>query len=263
MAKIFCSNCGAGFEKDEPNCPYCGYISYPGAEEKYMQDLGKIRQNLDDIDNNIVKENKNTVLKYVLIILVIMLVAAINIFIIISTMKKLEDDWYEDHNEGPTAKERLLWENENFPIIDEMYEAGDYDGILEFENELYEKSSPYGIMEYEHADFLMVYRMHKEITEGIAVLDKGDKLSEYNAHSMVYNTLWFYFNYEKDGYYEFTEEEKQLIAGYKAEALDCLFNRLHFTEEEILENESRFKKNGYMDYSKCSDYADKIYERIE
>ena len=37
MDKMFkCSNCGAEYDKKEPECPFCGYINEEGAEKEYM-----------------------------------------------------------------------------------------------------------------------------------------------------------------------------------------------------------------------------------
>ena len=49
MPMLICSNCGASFDAKEPKCPFCGAISYPGAEEKYMRDLHNIRDNLESV----------------------------------------------------------------------------------------------------------------------------------------------------------------------------------------------------------------------
>ncbi len=49
MSEIVCSNCGANFDEKEAKCPFCGYISYPGAEDKFMKDMEEIRDNLSDL----------------------------------------------------------------------------------------------------------------------------------------------------------------------------------------------------------------------
>ena len=51
MSEVVCSNCGATFDKKEAKCPFCGYISYPGAEEKFMKDLEGIKDNLSDLSS--------------------------------------------------------------------------------------------------------------------------------------------------------------------------------------------------------------------
>ena len=49
--KVQCSSCGAMFDDELETCPYCGAIHLRGAEKAYMRDLGRIRDNLEDLQN--------------------------------------------------------------------------------------------------------------------------------------------------------------------------------------------------------------------
>ena len=46
---IKCQNWGADIEELVPRCPYCGAMNEPGAEHKYMQDLYKLKDDLEDL----------------------------------------------------------------------------------------------------------------------------------------------------------------------------------------------------------------------
>ena len=49
MKKVICPNCGAVIYENEANCPFCGYINLPGAEEKFMRDIKKTQQDMSHI----------------------------------------------------------------------------------------------------------------------------------------------------------------------------------------------------------------------
>ncbi len=48
---IRCTSCGAQFDAHEPKCPYCGTMYEPGAEEHYMNRLGDIREDMEDLSS--------------------------------------------------------------------------------------------------------------------------------------------------------------------------------------------------------------------
>ena len=48
---VRCQSCGAEFEAHEPKCPYCGTMYEPGAEAHYMEHLGDIREDMEDLSS--------------------------------------------------------------------------------------------------------------------------------------------------------------------------------------------------------------------
>ena len=42
----YCSNCGAPINIHTDKCPHCGYTNIEGAEEKYLNELEEIKDNL-------------------------------------------------------------------------------------------------------------------------------------------------------------------------------------------------------------------------
>ena len=50
---MICNNCGAHFDDNLPNCPYCSALHYPGARKEYMEKLEDIKENLDDLHETI------------------------------------------------------------------------------------------------------------------------------------------------------------------------------------------------------------------
>lgn len=124
MKKIICQNCKAEFDENETKCPYCGFLYAEGMEKKYLDDLEEKRLELDVVDDKAreeykedAKKNGKKVIKIVLIVSAIMLV--------------LVGYWHIDENRTwhnkYTAEEEIVWQQETFPVLDELYEKGDYD----------------------------------------------------------------------------------------------------------------------------------------
>jgi len=53
---VHCQSCGAEFANTEPKCPYCGTIYIPGAETEYMNKLGDIREDMEDLEGAALSE---------------------------------------------------------------------------------------------------------------------------------------------------------------------------------------------------------------
>ena len=50
---MICKNCGAHFEDNLPECPYCGEFHYAGAQKEYMGKLENLKENLDDLHETV------------------------------------------------------------------------------------------------------------------------------------------------------------------------------------------------------------------
>lgn len=259
MAVVFCKNCGGDFDANEPKCPFCGYINYSGAEKKYMDDLGKIRNNLDDVDDAVVRDNKKMVKKYGIIIGCVAVIATLIVFLIVLISKWNEERLWGDRVD---PKEQLLWENENFPQLEAWFEEGNYAAILEFENQMYLEESPYNLYGFEYKAFLDVYRSYDQVKWYIEDLNE-DRLSKPGAASFTYNVFKFYYQDYLGDYVELTEEELEIIDGYREEVLDCFYNRMKFTDEEAEALREKVFGEGYLDFSETKAYAESVYERYE
>ena len=72
---VICPSCGAEFNKNLSQCPYCGNSNYYGQEKSYMKGLAGLRQRLAELADI----NKKIIVKVLVLVLavVIILVAAI------------------------------------------------------------------------------------------------------------------------------------------------------------------------------------------
>lgn len=152
---MICKNCGAHFEDNLPECPYCGEFHYAGAQKEYMGKLENLKENLDDLHETVpemyaneLKSQAKKVRKITLIIGGIF--AALVLFFLIST--------FAFNSIGSRdEKEVLLFTKEAFPIADEYYKSSDYDGLLKFYQTSIKENENADFYNWEHYSFLMCY----------------------------------------------------------------------------------------------------------
>lgn len=261
MPMLICSNCGASFDAKEPKCPFCGAISYPGAEEKYMRDLHNIRDNLESVseippenfEKEVSKQSK-FLLKTFIIIGVIFLI----VFLVILGLAKLQKRFTTSTY---SVKDEMHWLNENVSKLDEMYANKEYDKILAFQMESEEEKMSY-FGAWEHANFMNAYSINKQIVEISNKINNKEELTKYEREDIVYYALWYHFDQYDTGYETYTDEEKELIQSYKSYSEEVFYGTLKFTDEEADKVHEKCMKNGYFSAKYCYQYADRIYTRF-
>lgn len=266
--KVICPNCGAAIFENEASCPFCGYINLPGAEEKFMRDIKKTERDLSHIPDLQKAEYKKTISKSSKIIFITVGITVL-IAVLILGIYLLFDKVVFAYDERD-AKAQMLWNKENYPILDEMYANGDYEGIIEFENELYEKNAKektdYQIYDWQHSDFIRGYRDYTMVESYIELLDMGEELSRYGKEDLVYYCMWFYYRqYDQEKtYMTFTDEEIEILDGYREITNGYLFGRMGFTQEEADELlEKAVDEYNYLNAMECYNYGKKVGDRFK
>ncbi len=263
MDKIICPNCGAAIYATEPKCPFCGYINVAGAEGKFMQDMNHTKEALKEIPELQKKNFKKSMSKSSKIVLITIGVVTVLFIVLFGFFWMMENVVYQNEYD---PKAEAIWERENYPYLDELYEEGKYDEILEYSWNLYaineKEGTNHSIHNWEHADYIYVYGRYLDLQNYVDTLDKGEELSKYQAENAVYDGMWFYYR-EYDKYRTYTEEEIALIEEYREYAKTLLFDRLKFTQEEADELYESILEYGSMDAEKCFKYARKIRKRFE
>lgn len=267
MDKTICPNCGAAIYVNEPKCPFCGYINFEGAEEKFMQDMGRTEDDLRHIPE-LQKKNYNKSMKksskMIVITIVVVALIMLGLFGVYRVIDTLFSYNYWDEYD---AKAETLWQREAYPLLDEMYEAGDYDGIIEYEESIYvineKEGTHHSIYDWEHADLITAYRYYTYLQEYVEVLDRDGELSKYEAEGIVYYCMWFHYrDYDKE-YSDLTDKDLEIAETYRSYADDILFNRLKFTEEEADALYEDSVEYGSISPKTCYKYADKVRERFK
>lgn len=249
-SKKHCVNCGATYSIQEAKCPYCGSSNEIGAELKYLEHLEDIREDLEDIaevPESVYKEEiKSTGKKIFKPILLV----AIALTIITTVYLYFNNQALSSFN-----KEQLLRERETFPILDEWYEAGEYDKI----QELFRKNEDYPVYEWKHYDFIISYGEYQSVMFYREFLKKGGELSKTEKGLLLYNCMYLIHDGTfQDSYKEFTEEEKLLIEEYGKAAKQLLSEETGMDETQIEEMYRGVSEDGYLDFDKCRKYVKEI-----
>ncbi len=252
---MICNNCGAHFNDDLPNCPYCNAFHYPGARKEYMEKLEDMKENLEELQEAIpemyaseLKSQTKKVKKIILTMIVIFTVFILLFFINVLFLNPIG---------SRDQKDALLFAKEAYPIADEFYAAGDYDGLLNF----YQTS----IVENEHADFydwnhypfLLCY-------ENITFFrESAKKLGTDNCSSSTMQEIFYcYFlnrYYQKD--YSMESIDQKMVSEFENE-MEEIINQLNLTEQELKSFQDLLNFNDYPSWTEIEKLSKQIYQRL-
>ncbi len=122
---VTCGSCGASFDASLPACPYCGTMYLPGAKKDYMGKLSGIRDDLGALPEGMkpaLRKEMSSQGKRILRIFIILAILIAAVLAIVAVRKKREAEAF---------RKEYAWESEHFPKWDRLYEAGDYEGLVE------------------------------------------------------------------------------------------------------------------------------------
>ena len=212
---------------DAPKCPYCGALNAVGGEKKYMDTLFELKEDVEELKTAPVQAYKEEVRRTGKIIKRTLFAVIIAAFCIWGAylwvhMSLNKEEPIED------VKARLEWERETYPKLDELYEAKDYDGILEFEDQVMEEGL-YTIMGWEHYYFINEYRRYMSFKEDASIIESGN----YDKDDVYWCIVDAMFLKQDKSYAGYTDEELQHIEDYRTETNEFLKVTLGMEQEEI------------------------------
>ena len=143
---IECPSCGAHFARTLPACPYCGSTNPEGAEKEYMEDLGEIREDLSELGSAGIGAAAGEIRRHGRFLKRTLLIAAA-VAAVLAGLFLFTDYRYERE-----SQKDFLWQRQNFPVMDEFYEAGDYTALAEYYVENGAEGNP--VWNYPHAGLL-------------------------------------------------------------------------------------------------------------
>lgn len=255
-----CENCGARISADDHKCPYCGGMNYMGAKKKYFKDLGNIKDDLEQLERIPVvsyKKEASIQIRRITKTISICIVVIIFIYVAISLFLRWKEKEYSFNSAPP--KEQLLWDQENFPMLDKWYEAEEYDKLLELQYELYSKDKIYTYNNWEHEDFLSVYEDYNFAMGSAERIKRKEKYSIYDISVLIHCGLTICYHLEKKG---LDEDEIARMEVYRPDAETFLLDTLDFTEEEVLQLYKDASKEGFIDYQKIEEYSSIVISRL-
>ena len=228
-----CPNCGADIDKDAAKCPFCGYINEHGAEKQYMEKLDDVRSQLDNVDEEAAAEYGKSYKKVIKIIVIALIIAGVLAGVIAVLAYQAEKITHTAGNlSGEDMLKEMSWQRENFPKFDEMYEAGEYEKLVETIYAISEEN--HEIYQWQHYGFIETYMKYLDSRD---IINGAQEFgwNESGAQVVTYDCFFFYFEQYKNTYYKVSEEEQANLT----EAIEYMDNALRehlgYTDAEMEE----------------------------
>lgn len=264
---VRCPNCAALVDVHEKKCPYCGYINPEGAEEDYMNDLAKVKTELDSVDEAAADEYKKSLkggLKTSAVTFIVMIVLILVCFALYMIMANIIEDSFSSSNRTPEEEmAELAAEREFFPKLDSLYEAGDYEGLVKLAQS--DESKTVDIWNYPHYEFLDYYQKYVEVRDIYIPMLDGGILEKDNAGWFTEKVFCYYYRcYDSTMGLSSEKNNKdiEILDGIRdGYMLDILHTRMMFTDEDMEAAKSTVMENGYFHVSEAYKYSDRYYER--
>ena len=140
---VECPSCGAHFDRSLPACPYCGSTNPEGAEKAYMEDLGEIREDLSGLADTGIDTAAVEIRRHGKFLRRTLIIAAAAALLLAGMF------FFTEHRWEKKEEEDFVWQRENYPVMDELYESGDYKALAEFYLENGAEGNP--VWSYSHA----------------------------------------------------------------------------------------------------------------
>lgn len=251
--RVICKSCAAEFDETEPKCPYCGTMNYKGAEAEYMGKLQKVRKDMDDLDYVPEKVSQKIVKKRRRFIKVLLLIAGIYIAVY------AVGSWITQYKDDLRAKEEMYWRLENYPLMNDMYDRGEYEEMYEYY--LNGQEAGGSMYTWTHREFCELYTELLQAREILEEEASGESLSLYDYQDLFYKEARLAsIPYNQ----EMSEDEKEVLLSLAEEEIRDFNTRWEMDEEirEWVEDELEYN-NGYLDYDFRYDYVEQWYEGRE
>ena len=261
-----CTNCGAGFDRNEPRCPYCGMINPCGAEKDYLDKLDRIRKQTEDLGEVPGEEIRSELKKSSRLLIIILLVIG-GIIGALSGLAFLASKHQENAWRRQEVEE-MAFERQYFKELNALYDEGDDEAVDDFLNAHMEEAGSGALFDWEHADYYFYYyepsriiRSAREIAEAVRegeIPGKTD-LSEL-AFGLTEALRLIYDSGDSRTYASLTGRDAGRAADFIGEAEAFLKDDLGLDDEGRQKiNEACRDKDGYVSYKLCEKEIRRIY----
>lgn len=242
-----CKSCGAHFDEMLPACPYCGTMSIKGAQAEYMDKLENIREDMQELNAVPMEETKKAMKKQTKFVLIV-----IGIFLGVFAVFVAVELLFGYRPPKRDAQADFLWQQENFPILDELYEQGKDQELLDKYYEVLAEDAP--IYSWEHYEYVSALSLLADFNYILDMEAEGVPLDEYDYTSLLYAGFRVE-TYEESTVY--TTEELERLRPYIEIVREDFNTRWNFTEEEKDFFEEAAEKNyGVVPYKVIEEFVE-------
>ena len=252
---MICKNCQADFDDNLPKCPFCGAFHYAGARKEYMGKLEDMKEDLDDLHETIPQmytSELKTQAKGVRKILLI-LAGIFTILILFFIINRFLLDSIGSRDE----KAFLLFTKEAYPVADEFYASGDYEGLLNFYHTSIEENENADFYNWDHYPFLMCFENMSIFRESASRLGTKE-FSDLDLQEIFY--CYLSSRYYQKGY-PMESSDQQLVSSFEDE-MEEVIHQLQLTDEEQKGLNDLLSAGEYPSLKDIEDFSSRVYQRL-
>ncbi len=252
---MICQNCGGTYANDATKCPYCGTMHLAGATVAYNQKFEDITDDLAALGDSHVAEYKETIHRQTKHAFRFFVIGALIALVFASAFWTLLHIETLIDNDADTMIDQLAWQSAQYPALDALYEAGDFDAILAFEDALYEdNANDYTLNDWSHYRFLDIYVSYSDFAESLQSDTPVDRENSIDYAQMLH----FYLTYDEPAsYLDLTETDLALVAGYVAEVAAFYQQAFGLSEADLLALEPTVtSESGWIRLTLCLEYIE-------
>lgn len=247
---IRCYNCGADIEDDAVECPYCHASQHENAEKKYMNDLYSMNDTMDQMDDNAIRIELKTTLKYSLVMAAIFAVCiVIGSFIGVAEYKS----YHNNSKERKQIIESYEWYDNNLDKLNDMYKARDFNGIDDF---ISSDGDNRAVKYWNHYAIVRLYSYYYRY-----ILNYMDDSSDYyyNYESSYTSTYRYCVDFVSErnkcltsnnnvySYYALTGDDIALTGEWVSKVENFVYDNLKVTKEEFADDITNYDSYSYDD----------------
>ncbi len=237
MKTVKCKNCGASFDDDLAQCPYCGTMNKKGAYREFRLKVSDIIDSVlglkEDVQRSVSSIILNALLRSIVLIALIVGLAFIG-----SNFAKV--NYQNDKEYDQEALDDILWMDEHLDALNEAYENGDYKTVKDL---YYDNSS--AVRNWNHYPTYCLKSTYSELMNS----------SRFDAATLQKVLYFFYYPEYFSGYNTMRLIDKEEYGEMCASLLSSMEKR-GYTEEELKDiYEKCSDPHGYTEYEKLKQYV--------
>lgn len=252
-----CKNCGATIEDKEVKCPFCSALQYDAAEEQYMDNLYKVNETMDHLD-----DQANALIRKEILLKGAVTLAAIALAVCIGAFIGYQRNESRSFYSSGEVKELEQWYEAHIDELNHCLETGDYETM----DEIISKNRISGLSDlWEGYSVCQVYISSMSSVENykgyLAKYEKED-VSYYYRDLYQYALTFLHDEGDTNPYHSISKVKKyypQVIAQWDSECRDVLENILGISKEQYEKDIEELFRTGYIDSTECRNRAEAYY----
>lgn len=206
-----------------------------------------VREDMEELETVWVEETKKEFRKQGRFLIKVFVTIGIVLLVLAAIYLLVKVDWGYERD----AREDYLWKQKNYPMMDALYESGNYAALAEFFAE--EKNNPIG--GWEHSDFYYAYVNISELQEMYQWEEERKELESFDYVMILYDE-WEVLSFFQDS--TLVEQELGKLAGAQRLIQEKFDTRWNMSEADYKELCRQVEENhGCISLAICEAYVER------